>query len=187
MATLELNPIPAAPDAPAAPATKPACPNVADIVRKALQGTPDMAQLTTLYLKLRGAKKDLDEQAKAKTRPLCESMTLIENHFLDKMNELKVDALKNDAGTPYKSERVSITVADNQAFVDYTLTRALAGLNVSDAAKEAIKNAIVDSGQLALIEARASKSAVEALMEETKELPPGLNRRVEATVNVRAS
>lgn len=186
-ATLELKPIPdAAPAAQAAPANE-GFPSLTDLVKRYIDNGADIATLTALYLKLRNSKKDLDEQAKKKTGPIVAGMDLIENHFLAKMLEMKVDSLKNDAGTPYRSEKVSITVADNSAFVDYVLDRALQALPVTPEARDAIKAAMIDSGQLALIEARASKSAIEALMEETKELPPGLNHRVEATVNVRAS
>lgn len=190
--TLQLNPIPAA-GAEAAPAasaatTKPAAGvNVVDIVKKGIESGADAATLTGLYLKLRNAKKDLDEQAKSKTKPLVEALDMIENHFLTKMNEMGVDSLKNAAGTPYKQESVSITVADNSAFVDFVLSRALQALPVSEAARESIKNAIIESGQLALIEARASKTACETFLEETQELPAGLNRRSEFKVNVRAS
>lgn len=188
MTTLELNPIPAAEPAPQpTKSTPPAGATVVDIVRNGIANGADIATMTGLYLKLRGAKKDLDEQAKAKMRPLNDSMAMIENYFLEKMNDLQVDSLKNPAGTPYKSEKVSITVADNQTFVGYVLGRALADLPVTEDAKEKIKTVMIESGQLALIDARAAKSAIEALMEETHELPPGLNHRVEATVNVRAS
>lgn len=184
MTTMELNPIPNEPKVNVKP---PAGTDVSAIVAKAIDGGAPIDQITAIYLKLRNAKKDIDEQAKAKVRPITEALDRIENHFLAKMNELGVDSLKNEAGTPYRSERVSITVADNSTFVDFVLARALSGLQISDAAKDKIKEAILESGQLALIEARASKTAVEAFVEETQELPPGLNRRVEATVNVRAS
>ena len=189
-ATLELNPIPGNDTAkPAAANTAPAAgTTVLDIVTKAVQAEkPDVAQLTGIYLKLRNTKKDLEAQAKAKIQPLNQGMELIEGFFLSKMLELGVDSLKNEAGTPYRSEKVSITVADNMTFVDFVLDRALSSLPISEQARGAIKQAMVDSGQLALIEARASKSAVEAYLEETKELPPGLNHRVEATVNVRTA
>lgn len=186
MATLELNPIPQA--APAVAAAKPAPrADVVTIVKGAIEKGAGINQLTALYLKLRGAKKDLEEQAKAKTRPINEALEALESHFLDKMNEMGVDSLKNEAGTPYRSERVSITVADNAAFVDFVLTRALEALPVKPEARETIKRVILESGQLSLIEARASKSAVEAFMQEAGELPPGLNHRVEATVNVRSA
>lgn len=184
MAVLQLNPIP---EAQAAAAEPKAAPTIADMVKAAIAKGTDIATLTSLYLKVRNSKADLADQAKKKLAPLNEALEAIENHFLAKMLEMKVDSLKNAGGTPYKSEKVSISVADNSAFVDYVLTRALAALPVTDGAKDAIKAAMVESGQLALIEARASKTAVEALMEETKELPAGLNHRVETTVNVRAS
>lgn len=191
MATiLQLNPIEgtatARPETPTPQAPVSSSP-VLNAVRKALDDKADVTALTAMYLKLRAAKKDLDEQGKNRVRPLTEAMGLIETRFLELMLELKVDSLKNDAGTPYQSERVSITVADISAFMDFVLTRALEGLDVSDGAKEAIKRAMLDSGQLSLVDARASKSAVEELVAQTKELPPGLNRSVERTVNVRAS
>ena len=195
---LELNPIagnleaptsavPTAPAAPAAPASPPAHPLLGVVERAINAPKPDMAALTSIYLKLRAAKKDLESQAKERISPINQGMGMIESFFLAKMSELGVDSLKNENGTPYKAEAVSVTVADNSAFVDYVLQQSLAALPLTDAAKRAIVDAIVASGQFALIEARASKSAVEALLEETGELPPGLNRRVEAKVNVRAS
>lgn len=193
MTTLQLNPIPTADGegtaevVPAAPAA-PAAPGTVDaVVAAAIDAGSDVSKLTALYLKLRDAKKDLTEQAKAKVAPIQKGLDLLENHFLGLMLEMKVDSLKNDKGTPYKSERVSITVADNSEFVDYVLGRALESLPVTPEARTAIKTAIIESGQLALIEARASKTAVEALVEETQQLPPGLARNVEAVVNVRAS
>lgn len=181
MATvLQLNPIPEAPSAPVDPL-------VALVDRAITAEKPNMEQITTIYLKLRGAERDLKEKARAKIAPITAGMERIEAFLLAKMNELGVDSLKNEAGTPYKSERVTISVADNAAFVDFVLDRALQALPVSEEARASIVRAIVDSGQFALIEARASKTAVEALLEETGELPPGLNRRSENTVNVRAS
>lgn len=182
MATvLQLNPI------PEAHATGESThPLVALVDRAVTAEKPNMEQITGIYLKLRAAEKDLKVKAQEKAAPLATSMTRIEAFLLAKMNELGVDSLKNDAGTPYRSERVTVTVADNAAFVDFVLERALQSLPVSPEARASIVQAIVNSGQFALIEARASKTAVEALLEETGELPPGLNRRVEDTVNVRA-
>lgn len=183
-AVLELNPIPQDQVETPAPATPPA---IDEMVSKMIEAGPGMASLTKLYLRLRATKDDVKRQASARLAPIDHGMAMLEAHFLAKMNEMQVDSLKNEAGTPYRSTRVSITVADNQAFVDFVLSSALEALPVAEAAREKIKQVIVDSGQFALIEARASKSAVEAYLEETSELPPGLNRREEATVNVRTS
>lgn len=187
--TMKLKPIPGADKESATPTTPAAAtsaaPNIKDMVASYIDKGVDIAVLTKLYLKLRDGKKDLETQAKAKLSPINDGLELIENHFLSKMLEMGVDSLKNAEGTPYKSKRVSITVADNEAWVDFVLSRALESLPLNEVAKTAIKDAMLGSGQLALIEARAAKTAVEALMEETHELPPGLNRREEATVNVR--
>lgn len=190
MTTLELNPIPSAvEDAPSPSSVAPAAgTTVVDIVDRLLSADkPSMVTLTATYLKLRNAKKDIDAQAKARTAPIIQAMDRIEAFMLEKMNELGTDSLKNEAGTPYRAEAVSLTCVDSQAFMDYVLDRALQALPVKPEAREAIKQVMIDSGQLALLEARPSKSAVEALLEETQELPPGLNRRVEAKVNVRSA
>jgi hypothetical protein len=195
-AVLELKPIPGAGEAPASsspPAAAAAQPSILDQVNAFIEMAkkPDsgvnMATLTKLYLKIRDAKKDVDEQAKAKTAPLTASIDALEAFFLAKMQELGTDSLKNEAGTPYKSEKSSVTVADNESFVGWVLDEALKPLAVNDAAKAVIKQTILDSGAFAYIESRASKTAVEAYVEQTKALPPGLNRRSEWTVNVRAS
>lgn len=184
--TLELKPIPT--DDVTPKAAPPAGTTVVDIVQRLLDNDePNVATITATYLKLRNAKKDIDNQAKERTAPIAQAMDMIEGFLLDRMNAMGVDSLKNEAGTPYKSERVSVTIADSQAFLDNVLDRALQALPIKPEAREAIKNAMLESGQLALLEVRPSKSAVEALLEETQELPPGLNRRVEATVNVRSA
>lgn len=194
-AVLQLKPIPADPNAPPAEVPVDQSP-VVMVVKKAtgaLGDEPaDITSLTKLYLKLRAGKADLTEQSKKKLAPVNMGLDLLEGYFLNKMNELNVDSLKNEAGTPYKSNKVSITVADNDAWIDFVLTQALEGLPVKPEAKEGIKNLIIGSGMLSLIEARASKTAVESYMtpvegEPSKDLPPGLTRREETTVNLRAS
>lgn len=178
MTTLEMHDIPTA----AAPK-----PTVVDIVARAIESNATIDAMTALYLKLRNAESDLKNQFKEKASPIIQGKALIEGYFLEKMQELGVDSLKNENGTPYKSETVSVTTADNEAFLTYVLDRALSGLPLPDAARATVRDGMLNSGQLSLLEARASKSAVEALVEATGELPPGLNRRVELKVNVRSS
>lgn len=187
-ATLELKPIPTGDaDVGGTQAAPAAAPTVADTIRAAIAAGADAATLTRAYLKMRAAKADLEDQAKKKLAPIKDSMEQIENHFLAKMLEMGVDSLKNAEGTPYKTTKTSVTVADNSAFVDFVLTQALSGLPVSEEARNKIKQAMIESGQLALIEARASKTACEAYLEETHELPAGLTRRAEVAVNIKAS
>lgn len=191
MATvLALNPIPEGipgSDAPEVQETAAPDSPVVTLVKKLIADKAPVSTMTQWYLKLRNADADLKKQYGIKRAPITGSMELIENHLLAVMNELQVDSLKNEAGTPYKTEKVTVSVADNAAFMDFVLTRALSGLPVEDHVKAVIKNAMVESGQLALFEARAAKTAVEALVEETKVLPPGLNRTSVYAVNVRAS
>jgi hypothetical protein len=188
-AVLELNPIPGAEQTPQpAEAAPPATKTIHDMVKDAIAAGADIGTLTGLYVKLRNAKKDIDEQAKAKTSPLVAGMETIEAHFLAEFQKLGVDSMKTEFGTPYSQAKSSVTVADNEAWVTWVLNKALEPLKqLTPEARDVIRQSMLDSGALAFLEARAAKSAVEAYLEETKELPPGLNRRVETVVNVRAS
>lgn len=186
-AVLELKPIPVGEAKVAETPAAVAAPTVFDQITHLIESGADIASLTRVYLKLRDTKKDLDGQLKTKVAPLVLAMDAIETHFLAKFLEMGVDSVKTPHGTPYTSNVSSVTVADNGAFLDFVLARALSGLPLSDAAKETVKAAMLDSGALSLVEARAAKSAVEAYLEETQELPPGLNRRVETRLNIRAS
>jgi len=185
MTTLELAPIPEAEDAPQQDAVAPESP-VVTIVRQAIEAGEGMDKLTGLYLKLRGGADDLKKQLSAKMAPINKAMDMIENHFLAKMNEMGVENLKNANGTPYKTIAVSVSVADNEAFVSYVLLNSLGDLPLNEETKHKIVEAMKNNGAFALIESRASKSAVEAQLEATGELPPGLNRRVEVKVNVKS-
>jgi hypothetical protein len=182
MAKLELNPIPGGDAAP----VEQAKPDVLAIVKAKIESGAPVDQLTAIYLKIRNSAADLKQQYSKKVAPLNGAIEALETHFLAKMLEMGVDSLKNANGTPYKTTKTSITVADTPAFLTFVLDRALANLTISAAAKEAVRNSMIESGQLALIEARASKLAVEAVIEEIEDLPPGLNRRVETAVNVRS-
>lgn len=185
-AVLELKPIPDAEAKPAQPQGQPT--SVLDMVKAAIAQGADMTQLTALYVKLRNAKKDIDEQAKAKTSPLVSAMDAIEAHFLAKFLEMGVDSVKTEAGTPYTSDKTSVTVADNEAWLKWVLDKALEPLQqLQPQAREALREAMLNSGAFAFLEARAAKTAVESYLTETQQLPPGLNRRVETVVNVRAS
>lgn len=186
-ATLELKPIPTGDPEAKTTTAEPAAPSIDQMVQGAIDSGKDAAYLTKLYLRLRGGKKDLEEKAKSKIAPINKGLELIETHFLKLMLEMGVDSLKNEAGTPYKTTKTSITVADNEVWLDFVLTRALSALPLKPEMLAKVKQAMIESGQFALIESRASKSAVEALMEETQELPPGLNHRAETAVNVKAS
>lgn len=157
------------------------------MVENMIVGGANAETLTNTYLRLRAAKKENDARLSAKNAPITSALNRIESHFLDLMNTMGVDSLKNGAGTPYKSTTTSITMGDNQSFVDFVLDTALVDLPVSDEAKGKIKEVIHRSGALAMMEARPSKSAITAYMEGGNELPPGLVHRAEVKVNVKSS
>lgn len=122
-------------------------------------------ELVSKYLKLRQLKKEKDDAHKAEVAPLTEMMEKLENLFLQRMNAAGLESLPTKHGTPYKTKRTSVTVADWEASLGFIRENELWGL----------------------LEKRVSKAAVQEYVEEHEDLPPGLNWREEIVVNVRGA
>ena len=115
------------------------------------------------YLELRDLKAQLKLNHDEQFRPLDEEMNRIEATFLKHFDEIGIDSMKTKAGTVYTSTRVSVSVADKDALLNYAR----------------------EHDEWPLIEVRASKQAVEQYVEEHQEPPPGVNIREDRTVNIR--
>jgi hypothetical protein len=76
-----------------------------------------------------------------------------------------MDSVKTEAGTAYKSTRISVTTGDKDAFMEFVRT----------------------NDEWPLLEVRPSKSAVEEYRAAHDDLPPGINWRAEQVVNIRRS
>ena len=147
----------------------------------------DMGQLANAYLKLRDAKQSLDLQAKEKTAPLVQAMSLLEAHMMAQLNEMGADSIKTPYGTPYISRVASVKVEDAGVYLNFLMDLALTHISLAESTKEKLKHAMVESGAFDMLEARAAKLAVEAFIEEHNVLPEGLKREVRANLNVRSS
>ena len=117
------------------------------------------------YLKLRELKKQKEEAYKQDVAPVSEMMDKLEMLFLQRMNEAGLESLPTKHGTPYKTKRTSVTVADWESSLPFIRTNEL----------------------WHLLERRVSKTAVQQYVEEHGDLPPGLNWREEIVVNVRGA
>jgi len=117
------------------------------------------------YLQLRQLKKEKDEAHKKDTAPIVEMMEKLEEYFRKKMDEAGLESLPTKHGTPYKTKRTSVTVADWQVAFEFIQENELWGM----------------------LEKRVSKAAVQEYIDEREDLPPGLNLREEIVVNVRSS
>jgi len=121
----------------------------------------DIEKLVSKYVQLRDKKSEMEARHREEIAPIKKYMADIEIMMLKQMGELNTTSLKTAAGTAYQTKRTSATVADRELFRNYCLEN--------------------DAWELADI--RAGKSAISAMVEETGDLPPGINWREELGVN----
>lgn len=122
-----------------------------------------ISEVVETYVKLRDKKSELKADYDAKKLKIDEALTQIENKLLEAFNNTGMESVKTAMGTAYVSEQTSATVADREAFMKHVL----------------------ENDGMGLLEVRCSKTAVAQYMEETQELPPGVNWRSERVINVR--
>lgn len=123
--------------------------------------TNDVNKLVALYVRLRDEQSVMEKRHKEELAPFKKGKADIEARMMQVMQELKTESLKTKAGTAYQTKRVSATVADRETFKSYCETE--------------------DAWYLADI--RVSKTAVRAQLDETGELPPGINWREDIGIN----
>ena len=91
-------------------------------------------------------------------------MDKCELYFRNTMLAQGLTSLPTKSGTPYMTEKTSVTVSDPAAY------------------KAWIEE---DPARWVFLDVKANKTAVVAYKEEFDDLPPGLNWRAEVAVNVR--
>lgn len=102
------------------------------------------------------------EQAKA-LAPFNVALATVEAWLLEDLNSAKVDSMRAGTGTVFKTVRTSASVSSWEDALNFIRER------------EAWE----------LLEARVSKTAVEAIIEETKQPVPGVKTSREYVLNVR--
>lgn len=120
-------------------------------------------RLVAVYVELRDRRAQrkaefTNEDAEDKSR-----QEKIEAILLDRFNKDGLQSIKTSAGTAYRSSRTSATVADWDSFLLF----------------------VKSEGAWEMLERRCSKDAVGQYKAANEALPPGLNWREEATINVR--
>jgi hypothetical protein len=122
-------------------------------------------ELVERYIKIRDSKKAIKERYDAEVAKLDLAMEKIEAYLLKKMQEQGLESMPTGSGTAYKSIRASATVADKPLFRQFCAAN--------------------DAWHLA--DMRASAVEVRKYLEETEDLPPGVNFSQHVVVNVRRS
>mgnify|MGYP000235702014 FL=1 len=124
-----------------------------------------LSDAVSLYIKMRDKKAQMKAEFDASVAPLNEKMEKLEAKLLDVFNKTGMDSVKTEFGTAYTTTRVTASVADRDIFMTH----------------------VRENDDWALLEVRASKSAVEQYRENNNDLPPGISMREERVVNIRRS
>jgi phage host-nuclease inhibitor protein Gam len=124
-----------------------------------------LSEAVSIYIKMRDKKAQMKAEFDASVAPLNEKMEKLEAKLLDVFNKTGMDSVKTEFGTAYTTTRVTASVADREIFMTH----------------------VKENDDWAMLEVRASKSAVEQYRETNNDLPPGISLREERVVNVRRS
>lgn len=121
------------------------------------------AELISSYIQLRDKKREMETAHKEALKPYNETLAQIEAALGRIMTETGLENLPGGGGTAYRTTRSSVTVDNWDLFVLW----------------------VAEQGAWHMLERRASKTAIEELLEDTKELPPGVSISREFAVQVR--
>jgi hypothetical protein len=125
--------------------------------------TMTAAQMIEKYILLRDKKKEIDDANKKRLAPYNLALEQLEALLLDTLNQLGGDSIKTDTGTAYKSVLTSVKVNQWSKTLEY----------------------IRDNECWELLEARVSKTAVAAVIEESGAPIPGVTISQETSLNIR--
>lgn len=124
-----------------------------------------VSEMTQKYLALRRRKEQLQEMHKKALHPFNDMLSTLANLILAELQQAGVTSMSSPDGTVYQSTETSVTVKDWAATLSY----------------------IQANQAWDLLEARVSKTAVMAVMDETSEPIPGVNVSQETVLRVRRS
>jgi hypothetical protein len=105
----------------------------------------------------------MDKEHDAKVKPYKQALEMLRGELLGHLNTINADSVNSKAGTVYKSQKKSATIADPGAFRSF----------------------IIEHGLYDLVDWRANAPQVEKYMNDNKELPPGVNYSSVFVVGVR--
>jgi hypothetical protein len=124
-----------------------------------------VAVMIQKYLALRRRKEELADYHKKQLAPFNQVMSQLANLILAELNSAGVNSMASPDGTVYKSTETSVTVKDWPATLAYIMARQAWDL----------------------LEARVSKTAALAIMDETEQPIPGVTVAQESVLRVRRS
>jgi len=131
------------------------------------EGVPSPLQLDKMiqsYIALRDRKRAIEAKHKEELAPYTKVMEEIEGKMLTHMQKSGSNSVNTDAGTAYKTTKLSATIRDGAAFRQW----------------------VVETGSYAVVDWRANANAVFEYIEDNGGVvPPGVNASTRVTVNFR--
>jgi hypothetical protein len=113
----------------------------------------DIGKRVEQFVKLRDLIKSRDDEHKKAMKPLRETLESLNSVLLAHLNDMGGNSIATDAGTAYRTEKKSASLADSEAFMDYV-----------------IANQAFD-----LLDRKANVTAVEEHIKENDAPPPGVS------------
>ncbi len=126
-------------------------------------GERQVAVAIEKYIAMRDKKTGIKDRHKEELAPVLLVMDRLEAWLLQHLNTTGAKSVATTKGTAFKKERVSVTVKDQAAFMEFA----------------------VDNDELGLLDIRASKLAIEEFLEANGELPPGTSIVRETVAQIR--
>ena len=105
----------------------------------------------------------MEKRHKSELLPYVQALETLQSFLHKKLNDVNADSMKTKAGTFFLKKKESVTVASRETFFQW----------------------MRDNNQWDLADIRAGKTNILAYMEQTKQLPPGLDYSAFIEVQVR--
>jgi hypothetical protein len=125
----------------------------------------DISKRVDQYVRLRDEIKRLDEEHKTKMKPYRDALEKLNSLLLTHLNDIGGDSVKSAAGTVYRTERKTASLADPDIFMRF----------------------VIDNEAWDLLDRKANVTAVVDYIEENNAEPPGVNLNRTYIVGVRRS
>jgi hypothetical protein len=125
----------------------------------------DIATTVQKYILLRDRKEAIRNSVKEKIAMIDAALDAAEAAILSEFQKTGAEAVKTPYGTAYRTTRTSATVQDWDAVLGF----------------------IRENEAWHMLDKRVNKTGVEEYRQEHNDLPPGVNWREEAIINVRRS
>lgn len=113
----------------------------------------DIQKWISQYVQVRDLKRALEEKQKAEVKVYTDILSQLEGRLQNFFTETGQDSAPTGAGTAYLSTTYRASIADKQAFTNFT----------------------IDNKQWQLVDWKANAKAVRAFVKDEKALPPGVN------------